>query len=52
LKNLEDEIKKIFFKLGSEIIVHKVDGDTYIIDIDYDKYTIQMMELFKGYLEE
>jgi hypothetical protein len=32
--------------------VHKLDTDSYIIDIEYDKYTIRIMELFKEYLED
>ena len=46
MKNIEDEIKKIFFKLGSEITVHKINDENYIIDIDYSFYTNEMIKLF------
>jgi hypothetical protein len=52
LKNLEESIKSILLDIGQELVVHKLDNDNYIIDIEYDKYTIKIMELFKKYLEE
>ena len=52
LKNLEESIKSILLDIGQELTVHKLDNDNYIIDIEYDKYTIKIMELFKTYLEE
>ena len=52
LKNLEDGIKSILLDIGQDIKVHKLDTDNYIIDIEYDKYTIRIMELFKEYLED
>jgi hypothetical protein len=51
LKNLENEIKSILLGIGQEIRVHRLDDNNYIIDIEYDKYTIKIMELFKEYLE-
>jgi hypothetical protein len=51
LKNLEDGIKAILLDIGQDMKVHKLDTDNYIIDIEYDKYTIRIMELFKEYLE-
>lgn len=49
--NLEDEIKNILFEIGKEIKVHKLVDGNLIIEIDYEKYTINIMELFKKYLE-
>jgi hypothetical protein len=51
LNNLEDGIKAILLDIGQDMKVHKLDTDNYIIDIEYDKYTIRIMELFKEYLE-
>jgi hypothetical protein len=51
LKNLEEGIKSILLDIGQEMKVHKLDNDSYIIDIEYDKYTIKIMQLFKEYLE-
>jgi hypothetical protein len=51
LKNLEEGIKSILLDIGQDMKVHKLDNDSYIIEIEYDKYTIKIMELFKEYLE-
>jgi hypothetical protein len=48
--NLEDEIKNVLFEIGKEIKVHRLIDGNLIIEIDYDKYTIEIMELFKKYL--
>jgi len=48
--NLENEIKNILFEIGKEIKVHKLIDGNLIIEIDYDKYTIELMELMKKYL--
>jgi hypothetical protein len=50
LKSLEEGIKSILLDIGQDMKVHKLDNDSYIIDIEYDKYTIKIMELFKEYL--
>jgi hypothetical protein len=48
--DLEKEIKDILFNIGKEIQIHKLVDGNLIIEIDYDKYTIEMMELMKKYL--
>jgi hypothetical protein len=48
--NLETEIKNILFEIGKEIKIHKLIDGNLIIEIDYDKYTIAIMELIKKYL--
>lgn len=50
--NLENEIKDILFEIGKEIKVHKLIDGNLIIEIDYDKYTIALMELMSKYLSE
>ena len=52
LTNLEQEIKEILLNIGKDIKIHKMDSESYIIDMDYDIYTIKIMELFKEYLSE
>jgi hypothetical protein len=47
---LENEIKKILFNIGKEIQIHKLIDGNLIIEIDYDKYTIELIELMKKYL--
>jgi hypothetical protein len=48
--DLEKNIKDILFNIGKEIQIHKLIDGNLIIEIDYDKYTIEIMELFKKYL--
>ncbi len=48
--SLENDIKDILFEIGKEIKVHKLIDGNLIIEIDYDKYTIEIIELIKKYL--
>ena len=48
--NLENEIKNILFEIGKEIQIHKLIDGNLIIEINYDKYTIEIMELIQKYL--
>ena len=52
MTNLEQEIKEILLNIGNDIRIHKMDNESYIIDMDYDIYTIKIMELFKEYLSQ
>ena len=52
MTNLEQEIKEILLNIGKDIRIHKMDNESYIIDMDYDIYTIKIMELFKEYLSQ
>lgn len=48
--DIEKEINDILFKIGQEIVIHEIDKDNSVIEIDYDKYTVELMKLFKDYL--
>ena len=50
--NLENGIKSILFEIGKDIKIHKLIDGNLIIEIDYDKYTAEIMELIKNYLSE
>ena len=50
--NLEDEVKNILFEIGKEIKVHKLIDGNLIIEIDYDKYAAQIVDLIQNYLTE
>jgi len=50
--SLEDSIKNVLFEIGKDIQIHKLIDGNLIIEIDYDKYTIEIMELLKKYMEE
>jgi hypothetical protein len=45
--SLEHRIKDILFEIGKEIKIHKVIDGNFIIEIDYDKYTNQIIDLFE-----
>lgn len=49
--SLEDDIKNILFDIGKDVKIHKLIDGNLIIEIDYDKYTIKILELFKDYLD-
>lgn len=46
--SLEQGIKDIIFNIGRDIKVHKFTEDNIIIEIDYDKYTKQILDLIKN----
>jgi len=50
--DLEEEINKILFSLGKEIKIYKVDHENTVIDIEYEKYTTQILRVFMQYLSE
>jgi hypothetical protein len=50
--SLENEIKNILFNIGKDIKIHKLIDGNLIVEVDYEKYTIEIMELFKKYLSE
>ena len=50
--DLEKEIKDILFKIGQEVKIHKIDNDNSIIEVDYEKYTAELLRAFKTWLSE
>ena len=50
--SIEDDIKSILFQIGKDIKIHKIDPTNMIIEIDYDKYTKDIVSLFKEYLSK
>ena len=48
---LEEGIKSVLFNIAKELTIHELDDSNAIIEINYDKYTVEIMELFKKYLE-
>jgi hypothetical protein len=50
--SLEDGIKNILFGIGKDVKLHMIDKDNIILEIDYDRYTAEIMTLFKEYLED
>lgn len=50
--DIEKEIKDILFEIGQDIKLHKLDEDNFIIEIDYEKYTADLLRAFKTWLSE
>jgi hypothetical protein len=50
--DLEEEINKILFNIGQDIKIHKIDNDNSLIEIDYQKYTVEILRVFFNYLNE
>jgi hypothetical protein len=48
---LRSKIEEILFNIGKEIRIHTI-GKDMIIEIDYDKYTEELLELYKQQQEE
>jgi hypothetical protein len=50
--DLEKEINDILFRLGQDIKIHKLINDNTIIEINYEKYTVELLRMFMKYLSE
>ena len=47
--NIEDDIRSILFEIGKEVKIHKLIDGNLIIDIDYEKYVLQIIDKIKLY---
>lgn len=50
--DLEEEINNILFEMGKSIKIYRVDNENTVLDIEYEKYTIEILRAFKKYLTE
>lgn len=50
--DLEKEIHEILFKLAKEIKLYRVDSENTVIDLDYQKYTAEILRVFMNYLND
>ena len=50
--DIDKRIEDILFKIGQDIVLHKLDDDNYIVEIDYQKYTAEILRVFTTYLTE
>lgn len=50
--NLENDIKNILFDIGRDVKIHKLIDGNLIIEIDYDKYATEIMQLFNRHIKE
>jgi hypothetical protein len=44
--SIEDELRDVLFSIGKEIKIHTI-GKDMIIEIDYEKYVEQILQIFK-----
>lgn len=50
--DLKEKLNNILFNIGKDIKVHKIDNNNTVIEIDYDKYSDEILNLFKEYKDE
>lgn len=43
--NIEEEIRSVLFQIGKDIKIHKLIDGNMIIDIDYDKYVNDIINI-------
>lgn len=46
--NLEDQIRSILFKIGQELKVHKLQENSLIVEIDYEKYVKELRQILES----
>jgi hypothetical protein len=46
--DLEKEIKDILFEIGKDIKIHKLIDGNLIVEMDYEKYTNDLINLFNS----
>lgn len=49
MKDLREQIQSILFEIGVESKLHKVDKDNFILEVDYEKYTEEILALITEY---
>lgn len=50
--DIEQELKNILFSIGKDIKIHKLIDGNLILDIDYDRYAIEIIKLFQDFLDD
>lgn len=50
--NLESEIEKILFNIGKEIQIHSLNDGNFVLDINYNKYVSELIDIFNKYLND
>jgi hypothetical protein len=44
----EDKIREVLFKIGQELKVHNLDGEHLIVEIDYEKYVLELKQILES----
>jgi len=45
---IEEKIRNILFQIGKDIKIHKISYENMIIEIDYDKYVNEIINIFNS----
>lgn len=48
--DIEKEIEKILLEMTQDMKIHSLDNENSVIEVDYQKYTIKLMQMFRNYL--
>ena len=51
MMNTENEIRQVLFEIGKDIKIHKLVDGNLILDIDYEKYVVELLAIFNKYKE-
>jgi hypothetical protein len=49
--NIDQRIKAVLFDIAKEIKVHKIDEDNMVIEMEYDRYTLQIKAILEDYVK-
>jgi hypothetical protein len=49
--SIKKEIENILFDLTKSIKMYRIDNENTIFEIDYDKYSDELLTLFEKYLD-
>jgi hypothetical protein len=47
--SIDEQIQAVLFDISKELKVHKIDDDNLIIEMDYEKHTLQLKSILEGY---
>ncbi len=46
--SLEEQLKEVLFNMSKEFKIHKIDSNNMILEVDYDKYVSQIMQILQS----
>jgi len=46
---LKKDLESILFNIAKDIKIHKIDNNNTVIEVNYEKYTSEILEIFNKY---
>ena len=46
---LEEKIRSILFEVGKELVLHQIEPGKFIIEINYEKYTQEVLKAIEEF---